>query len=147
MPKLPPSSATACPRNGKRIPRPGFPGRDAKGSVSPAHSIASCRPCARWSKRLSNRNKFASTFVTAPGPVLEAAENGATYISGGLVPGSWAQARGFNMGGTTRIWNAADFTGLGNSLPTNLSGVQVKVNGQAAAVYFISPRQVNFQVP
>ena len=85
--------------------------------------------------------------ATAPGPVLEAAENGATYISGGLVPGSWAQARGFNMGGTTRIWNAADFTGLGNSLPTNLSGVQVKVNGQAAAVYFISPRQVNFQVP
>jgi uncharacterized protein (TIGR03437 family) len=87
--------------------------------------------------------------ATPPGPLLTpaAVENGATYISGGLVPGSWAQARGFNLGGTTRLWNAADFAGLGNNLPTNLSGVGVKVNGTPAAVYYISPDQVNFQVP
>jgi uncharacterized protein (TIGR03437 family) len=87
--------------------------------------------------------------ATPPGPLLNpaAVENGATYISGGLVPGSWAQARGFNLGGTTRIWATADFTGLGNNLPTNLSGVGVKVNGTPAAVYYISPGQVNFQVP
>ncbi len=85
----------------------------------------------------------------APGPMLTptAVENGATYISGGLVPGSWAQARGFYLGGTTRLWETADFTGLGNNLPTDLSGVEVKVNGMAAAVYYISPDQVNFQVP
>ncbi len=96
---------------------------------------------------------FESVALTlsaaAPGPLLTptAVENGATYISGGLVPGSWAQARGFNLGGTTRHWGSSDFTGLGNNLPTNLSGIGVKVNGTAAAVYFISPDQVNFQVP
>ena len=96
---------------------------------------------------------FESVTITlstaAPGPLLSptAVENGATYISGGLVPGSWAQARGFNFSGTTRIWGTADFVGLGNNLPTDLDGVEVKVNGAAAAIYYISPNQVNFQVP
>lgn len=73
--------------------------------------------------------------------------NGATYVSGGLVPGSWAQVKGTALASTTRIWAASDFTGLGNSLPTNLSWVQVKVNNIAAAVYYISPGQISFQVP
>ncbi|MBZ5619612.1 MAG: hypothetical protein LAQ69_12950 [Acidobacteriia bacterium] len=72
--------------------------------------------------------------------------NGATYIAGGLVPGSWAQVKGTNLSTTTRLWAASDFTGLGSSLPTNLSGVQVNVNHQPAALYYISPTQVSFQV-
>ena len=87
----------------------------------------------------------------APGvvPVLQSGTlaNGATYLAGGLVPGSWAQVKGTNLSTTTRTWATPDFAGLGNNLPTNLSGVQVNVNGQAAAVWFISPAQVNFQVP
>jgi uncharacterized protein (TIGR03437 family) len=73
--------------------------------------------------------------------------NGATYVSGGLVPGSWAQVKGTALADTTRIWGGSDFTGLGNNLPTNLNGVQVKVNNIAAAVYYISPGQISFQVP
>jgi uncharacterized protein (TIGR03437 family) len=89
--------------------------------------------------------KIAPTAV----PTLQSGTfaNGATYIDGGLVPGSWAQVKGTNLGSTSRIWTASDFTGLGNSLPTNLSGVQVNVDNQAAAVYYISPTQVSFQVP
>jgi len=88
------------------------------------------------------------TLSTAPPPpLLNSVEHGATYISGGLVPGSWTQARGFNFASATRIWNTADFNGLGNNLPASLDGVGVKVNGVAAAVYYISPDQVNFQVP
>ena len=92
-------------------------------------------------------------FVAKIAPTVEPAllsgtlANGATYLAGGLVPGSWAQVKGTNLSATTRIWAGSDFTGLGNGLPTNLSGVQVKVNGQAAAVYYISPTQVSFQVP
>jgi uncharacterized protein (TIGR03437 family) len=84
-----------------------------------------------------------------PTPLLTtgSAANGATYVSGGLVPGSWAQVKGTNLGTTTRIWASADFTGLGNNLPTNLSGTQVMVNGIPAAVYYISSGQVSFQVP
>ena len=87
----------------------------------------------------------------APNPVPSLQDgtlaNGATYLAGGLVPGSWAQVKGTSLGSTTRVWTGADFTGLGNSLPTNLSGVQVNVNNQPAAVYYISPTQVSFQVP
>jgi uncharacterized protein (TIGR03437 family) len=92
-------------------------------------------------------------FVAKIAPTVEPAllsgtfANGATYIAGGLVPGSWAQVKGTNLSTTTRIWAASDFAGLGNGLPTNLSGVQVNVNNQAAAVYYISPTQISFQVP
>jgi uncharacterized protein (TIGR03437 family) len=73
--------------------------------------------------------------------------NGATYVAGGLVPGSWAQVQGTNLSTVARTWNDADFVGLGNNLPTKLSGVEVKVNGVAAAVYYVSPTQISFQVP
>ena len=81
-------------------------------------------------------------------PVLNAGTlaNGATYFAGGLVAGSWAQVKGSGLSNTTRIWGASDFTGSG-LLPTNLSGVQVLVNNLPAAVYYISPTQVSFQVP
>jgi uncharacterized protein (TIGR03437 family) len=78
----------------------------------------------------------------------ETPANGATYVqSGGLVPGSWAQVQGFNLATVARKWDAADFNGLGNNLPTNLSGTQLMVNGIPAAIYYIQPDQVNFQVP
>jgi uncharacterized protein (TIGR03437 family) len=89
--------------------------------------------------------KIAPTAV--PSLVTGSAANDATYLAGGLVPGSWALVKGSNLSSVTRIWNGSDFTGLGNSLPTNLSGVQVNLDGQAAAVYYISPTQINFQVP
>lgn len=84
-----------------------------------------------------------------PPPALSAgsAANGTTYLPGGLVPGSWAQVKGSGLATVSRIWNSTDFTGLGNNLPTVLGGTSVKVNGQAAAVYFVSSGQVNFQVP
>ncbi len=87
--------------------------------------------------------------VSPAAPVLSSgtAANGATYISGGLVPGSWAQVKGTDLSSVTRIWDAADFAGLGNNLPTKLSGIQVMVNNIAAPVYYISPGQISFQVP
>jgi uncharacterized protein (TIGR03437 family) len=102
---------------------------------------------------VSNSGCCYHGFVAKIAPTVEPAllsgtlANGATYLAGGLVPGSWAQVKGTNLSTTTRIWAASDFTGLGNNLPTNLSGVQVMVNNQAAAVYYISPGQISFQVP
>ena len=92
---------------------------------------------------------FVAKITPDATPGLESGTvaNGATYIAGGLVPGSWAQVKGVNLSPTTRIWAGSDFTGLGNNLPTNLSGVQVTVNNQPAAVYYISPNQISFQVP
>ncbi|SPE36044.1 hypothetical protein SBA3_2330008 [Candidatus Sulfopaludibacter sp. SbA3] len=44
------------------------------------------------------------------------------------------------------MWDS-DFAGLGRGLPTDLSGVQVLVNGTAAALYYVNPMRVNFQIP
>lgn len=90
-----------------------------------------------------------TSSASAQAPVLSAGSvaNGVTYVGGGLVPGSWAQVKGSNLATVSRIWKDADFSGLSGTLPASLSGTSVKVNGQAAAVYFVDPRQVNFQVP
>jgi uncharacterized protein (TIGR03437 family) len=91
----------------------------------------------------------AFTIATAAAPTLTSGSlaNAATYISGGLVPGSWAQVKGSGLSPVTRLWGAADFAGLGDNLPTNLSGVQVNVNNLPAAVYYIDSGQVNFPGP
>ncbi|MEO5926805.1 MAG: serine hydrolase [Bryobacteraceae bacterium] len=64
----------------------------------------------------------------------------------GVTAGSWFSILGWNLATTTRLWAGADFT-LGNKLPTKLDGVEVKINGQSAAVYYVSPTQINAQVP
>jgi uncharacterized protein (TIGR03437 family) len=98
--------------------------------------------------RSANIATLTGLGLLGPAPVLNGAPaNGATYMTGGLVSGSWAQVKGTNLSDVGRIWQDADFTNLGNKLPTDLSGVQVLVNGAAAAVYYISSTQVSFQVP
>jgi len=90
------------------------------------------------------------TITTAPPPpalTTGSLANGATYLSGGLVPGSWAQVKGTSLSPVSRIWNGSDFQGLGNKLPTTLNGVGVTVNNTPAAIYFVDPAQISFQVP
>lgn len=68
-------------------------------------------------------------------------------IDGGpIVPGAWFYVKGTNLADTTRIWGGSDFTDQ-NTLPTDLNGVEVWVNGTPVPVYFISPGQVNAQAP
>ncbi len=92
---------------------------------------------------LKAHQELVSTPSLTPGTLA----NGATYLAGGLVPGSWAQVKGTGISSVTRIWGNSDFANLGSALPVNLSGVEVKVNGLPAAVYYMSPTQVSFQVP
>lgn len=68
-------------------------------------------------------------------------------IDGGpLVPGGWFYVKGTNLADVQRIWASSDFTDS-STLPTNLNGVEVWVNGAPVPVYFISPGQVNAQAP
>jgi uncharacterized protein (TIGR03437 family) len=62
-----------------------------------------------------------------------------------VAPGSWVELFGSGLSGTTRQWAGGDFTG--NKAPTLLDNVKVTIGGQSAFVYFISPAQVNAQVP
>jgi uncharacterized protein (TIGR03437 family) len=67
-----------------------------------------------------------------------------------LAPGQWAAIYGNNLAGSKRAWGDSDFSGglaAGDPLPTLLDGVSVSVGNQPAAVYYISPTQIDFQVP
>ncbi len=60
-------------------------------------------------------------------------------------PGSWVEIYGSNLASETAGWTGSDFTGgIG---PTSLGGVSVSIGGQAAFVDYVSPTQVNAQLP
>jgi uncharacterized protein (TIGR03437 family) len=83
--------------------------------------------------------------IRATSGVISASDFGALSAVG---PGSWIEIYGTNLASTTREWGASDFTGTNNATaPTQLSNTTVSIGGQPAFVEFISPTQVNAQVP
>jgi uncharacterized protein (TIGR03437 family) len=85
-----------------------------------------------------------------PGPRPSIAPGGVVSASGfgpfpSIAPGSWVEISGANLASTTRQWASADFNG--NQAPTVLDGTKVTIGSQAGFVSYISPTQVNVQVP
>ncbi len=62
-----------------------------------------------------------------------------------IAPGAWIEIYGSGLAPDTRQWASSDFKGP--SAPTSLDGVQVKINGENAFISYISPGQINAQVP
>ena len=63
-----------------------------------------------------------------------------------IAPATWIEIYGVNLANIlTRTWGTADFTG--NQAPTALGGTTVTVAGIPAFIDFVSPGQVNAQVP
>ena len=63
-----------------------------------------------------------------------------------IAPGTWMEIYGTNLATIpTRVWGGADFNGV--QAPTALSGTTVTVAGKPAYIDFVSPGQVNAQVP
>jgi len=60
-------------------------------------------------------------------------------------PGSWIEIFGQNLAAAPRQWQSSDFSG--DTAPTSFEGVSVRINGRPAYVSYISPGQVNAQVP
>jgi uncharacterized protein (TIGR03437 family) len=80
--------------------------------------------------------------VIDPGGIVSAgAFGGFTSIA----PGSWIEIYGSDLAPVTQGWAATDF--VNNVAPTSLGGVSVSIGGQAAFLDYISPGQVNAQVP
>jgi len=92
---------------------------------------------------------YTATFTLTPGgdggstPAITAVENGASFQAG-IVPGSWITITGTNLASTTDTWANAIVNG---KLPTTLDNVSVRVGGQQAYVYYISPTQINAIAP
>jgi uncharacterized protein (TIGR03437 family) len=62
-----------------------------------------------------------------------------------LAPGTWIEIYGTNLASGTREWSTADFSG--DTAPLSLDGVSVTIGGRPAPISYISPGQVNVQVP
>ena len=71
--------------------------------------------------------------------------NGAGYQPG-ITAGAWLSIFGDNLAQTTRTWNPGTEV-VNGKLPTSLDGVSVNINNKPAAVYYISPGQINVQAP
>jgi uncharacterized protein (TIGR03437 family) len=63
----------------------------------------------------------------------------------GVAPGSWIEIYGQNLAGGAREWATSDFTN--NVAPQQLGGVSVTIAGKPAFIRYVSPGQINAQVP
>jgi len=62
-----------------------------------------------------------------------------------IAPGTWIEIYGSNLAANTRSWAGADFHGV--NAPVSLDGTSLTIGGQPAFIDYISPGQVNAQVP
>lgn len=90
-------------------------------------------------------NVFLQETDTTPvnvSAVVSAADFGGFPM---VSPGSWVEIYGTDLASKTRSWAGSDFDH--NNAPTSLSGTSVSIEGSDAFVDFISPGQVNVQIP
>jgi len=92
----------------------------------------------------ANEFIFALHFSLAPTVtgVISASAFGAFPT---FAPGSWIEIYGTDLAASTGTWTSAEFNG--NTAPTTVGGTSVTIGGVSAFVDYISPTQVNVQVP
>lgn len=83
--------------------------------------------------------------LTTPPSIQSAVSAGAFGAFTSVAPGSWIEIYGSNLAAGSRLWTGADFNGV--NAPTSLDGTKVTIGGQFAFIDYISPTQVNAQVP
>jgi uncharacterized protein (TIGR03437 family) len=94
---------------------------------------------------VSNQVDLAAATVNTPSirrqlPVLQVWD-----YAGKISSGSWIAIFGEKFSSTTRSWRDSDFQGA--LAPTSLDGVRVNINGKPGFISYISPNQINAQVP
>lgn len=93
------------------------------------------------SAKITQAPALARPTVVSDSGVAAQAFGGGRNIS----PGSWIEIFGTNLTNVSREWAAWDFSGA--NAPKSLEGVSVTVGGKDAFVRYVSPGQVNVQVP
>lgn len=96
----------------------------------------------------ANGFSFAWRFTLRPeGPpvIRSVISAGAFGAQSSIASGTWIEIYGSNFAVGTQGWAAEDFdSGFG---PTRLGGVEVSIGGRKAYVNYVSPGQINAQVP
>jgi uncharacterized protein (TIGR03437 family) len=115
--------------------------------VSPFNEI----PLQNYDGTLTTANLIVVQSITlvetGPPPTISDGGVQTAGAFGGFqtaAPGSYLEIFGSNLCDTTTDWSEAFVNGIA---PTSLAGVSVTVGGQRAFVSFVSPTQVNVQVP
>lgn len=80
--------------------------------------------------------------VITPGGIVSASSFGG-FTS--IAPGSWIEIYGSELAAATQTWAAANF--VNNVAPTSLGGATVSIGGQPAYIDYVSPGQIDAQVP
>jgi uncharacterized protein (TIGR03437 family) len=80
--------------------------------------------------------------IISPGGIVSASQFG-QFTS--AAPSSWIEIYGSNLALDARSWRTSDFQGI--NAPISLDGTSVTIGGQPAFVEFISPGQLDVQVP
>src|SRR6185295_14646813 len=96
----------------------------------------------------ANEFTFALHFTLRPpaAPTITSAISaGAFGAYPNIAPGSWIEIYGTNFAVGTQNWAGGDFDGV--FAPIKLGGVTVTIGGKTAFVSYISPTQINAQVP
>src|SRR5579872_7429571 len=152
------------PSNGSYIiftltPNNGAPAIFADFSDNLLYASATCTGVSASSCSVAAVGAVPGATITGPGggqfdvtPVVNSVESASAY--GGfsaIAPATWIEIYGVNLAtiagihSQTRTWAGSDFNGV--QAPTSLGGTTVTIGGQPAYVDYISPNQVNAQVP
>jgi uncharacterized protein (TIGR03437 family) len=83
-------------------------------------------------------------LIVTAAPIIRSVSNGASFQPG-ISSGAWISIFGANLAPTTRLWRDSEI--VGGKQPTQLDGVSVNINSKPAAICYISPTQLNVQVP
>ena len=85
-----------------------------------------------------------TTSGTGPVPAITSIVTTSSNVNQ-IAQNTWIEVHGTNLSQVSYLtWSNSDFS---NGLPTLLGGVSATVDGKAAAVYFVSPTQVNILAP
>jgi len=85
-----------------------------------------------------------STFTPAPFLTSRVSASGFGEFDQ-IGQGSWIEIYGSYLAADTRQWAGGDFNG--SNAPQSLDGTSVTIGGQPAYISYISPEQINAQVP
>ncbi|MDE3165644.1 MAG: SMP-30/gluconolactonase/LRE family protein, partial [Acidobacteriota bacterium] len=89
-------------------------------------------------------NNVIRVLTPTQATAIAGAVTNAASFAQRISPGAWATVFGSGFGSSTVNGSLGL---LSNALPTTLNSIQVTVNGTPAPLLFVSPGQINFQVP
>lgn len=139
--------------------RQGYSGDGGPGTSATFNFPSGVGVDANFNVYVADTNNNVIRKLTAPGAPTGAGSPPSIRTSDGVIgasgfggmtstaPGSWIEIYGSNLApdGDSRSWSGSDFSGV--NAPTQLDRTTVSIGGQAAYVAYISPGQVNAQVP